>query len=436
MLKSQRITEYLNKTRPIIFIIYAIFAALATYSSMYAFRKPFAAATFDNIEVWGIDLKILMIIFQSVGYLISKLYGIKIVAELKKERRALAIISTITISWLSLLLFALLPLPFNIIFMFTNGFFLGMIWGFVFSYLEGRKYTEILGAGLSVSFIFSSGMVKSIGAMLIGMGISDMWMPFATGGVFFPIMIISVFLLNQIPEPNPEDEALRTKRKVMNYEERVSLFVKYSGALIFLIIGYLMLTTLRDLRDNFAAEMWVSMGFAGSPSVFTLTEIPVSLVILVVLGLLFIIKSNFKALMVSHFIIILGFMILGVSTYMFSLQIISPMLWVILTGAGLYLGYVPFNSMFFDRMIAAFNIKGNVGFLIYLADSIGYLGSLGVLLYKNFGKGEMSYLNFFISSSYFVSAVGIILVLLSARVFILKSKERELSKIELSSNDV
>ncbi len=436
MLKSQRITEYLNKTRPIIFIIYAIFAALATYSSMYAFRKPFAAATFDNIEVWGIDLKILMIIFQSVGYLISKLYGIKIVAELKKERRALAIISTITISWLSLLLFALLPLPFNIIFMFTNGFFLGMIWGFVFSYLEGRKYTEILGAGLSVSFIFSSGMVKSIGAMLIGMGISDMWMPFATGGVFFPIMIISVFLLNQIPEPNPEDEALRTKRKVMNYEERVSLFVKYSGALIFLIIGYLMLTTLRDLRDNFAAEMWVSMGFAGSPSVFTLTEIPVSLIILVVLGLLFIIKSNFKALMVSHFIIILGFMILGVSTYMFSLQIISPMLWVILTGAGLYLGYVPFNSMFFDRMIAAFNIKGNVGFLIYLADSIGYLGSLGVLLYKNFGKGEMSYLNFFISSSYFVSAVGIILVLLSARVFILKSKERELSKIELSSNDV
>jgi hypothetical protein len=279
-------------------------------------------------------------------------------------------------------------------------------------------------------------MVKSIGAMLIGMGISDMWMPFATGGVFFPIMIISVFLLNQIPEPNPEDEALRTKRKVMNYEERVSLFVKYSGALIFLIIGYLMLTTLRDLRDNFAAEMWVSMGFAGSPSVFTLTEIPVSLIILVVLGLLFIIKSNFKALMVSHFIIILGFMILGVSTYMFSLQIISPMLWVILTGAGLYLGYVPFNSMFFDRMIAAFNIKGNVGFLIYLADSIGYLGSLGVLLYKNFGKGEMSYLNFFISSSYFVSAVGIILVLLSARVFILKSKERELSKIELSSNDV
>lgn len=436
MLKSQKITKYLEKTNPFIFIIYAIFAALATYSSMYAFRKPFAAATYSNIEIWGIDLKILMIIFQSVGYLLSKFYGIKVVAELQKEKRALAIISTIGLSWLSLLLFAIIPLSFNVIFMFTNGFFLGMIWGFVFSYLEGRKYTEILGAGLSVSFIFSSGLVKSIGAMLIETGVPEMWMPFATGAIFFPIMIFSVFLLNQIPEPNKEDESLRTKRKEMNYAERKSLFMKFSTALIFLIFGNLMLTTLRDLRDNFAAEMWISMGFAGSPSVFTLTEIPVSLIILVILGLLFVIKNNFRALMVSHFIIIFGFLLLGVSTYLFTKQIISPMLWVILTGAGLYLGYVPFNSMFFDRMIAAFNINGNVGFLIYLADSFGYLGSLGVLLYKNFGENDMSYLNFFINTSYFVSVVGIILISLSARAFILKSKEKEFRKIEISSTSV
>ena len=37
----------------------------------------------------------------------------------------------------------------------------------VFSFLEGRRVSEILGAGLSVSFIVSSGVVKSVGKWLM-----------------------------------------------------------------------------------------------------------------------------------------------------------------------------------------------------------------------------------------------------------------------------
>ena len=69
--------------------------------------------------------------------------------------------------------------------MLLNGLPLGMIWGLVFSYLEGRRQTELLGAGLSVSFIFSSGVVKSVGKVLMqDFGVTQMWMPFLTGLIF------------------------------------------------------------------------------------------------------------------------------------------------------------------------------------------------------------------------------------------------------------
>ncbi len=45
---------------------------------------------------------------------------------------------------------------------------------------------------------------------------------------------------------------------------------------------------------------------------------------------------------------------------------------MILTGAGLYLAYTPFNAMLFDRMVAAIGRAGNAGFLIYIAEASGY----------------------------------------------------------------
>ena len=77
---------------------------------------------------------------------------------------------------------------------------------------------------------------------------------------------------------------------------------------------------------------------------------------------------------------------------------------------GLYLGYIPFNSVFFDRMLATFKYVGTVGFLIYLADSFGYLGSIAVVFYKNFGQPNLSWLEFFLSGGYIISVVGTLLI--------------------------
>ena len=126
--------------------------------------------------------------------------------------------------------------------------------------------------------------------------------------------------------------------------------------------------------------------------------------------------------MVNHLIIFVGMVMIGVSMYLFQEKLISPPLWMILIGTGLYLGYVPFNSIFFDRLLAAFKYVGTVGFLIYVADAFGYLGSIGVLIFKEFGYSQLSWLEFFISAGYLISVAGSMLIAGSMLYFHWKHK--------------
>ena len=77
-------------------------------------------------------------------------------------------------------------------------------------------------------------------------------------------------------------------------------------------------------------------------------------------------------------------------------------------------------------MIATFRIKGNAGYLIYVADAFGYLGSMAVLLYKNFGQSKLSWLRFFINSTYFIAIIGTVIALLSLFYFKRKYKKEPL----------
>ena len=95
------------------FLLTASFAAFITYLSMYAFRKPFTAATFDQLSLWGIDYKILLILSQLFGYTLSKYIGIKIIAELKPEQRTKTLVYLILLAWISLFQIAIIPYPYN-----------------------------------------------------------------------------------------------------------------------------------------------------------------------------------------------------------------------------------------------------------------------------------------------------------------------------------
>jgi len=421
---SSRITTWLSQTTAFKFTLYTSVSAFCLYTCIFALRKTFGVATYEGLRLWGVDYKIWMVISQVIGYMLSKFIGIKVVSELGSNARAKGILLMVSIASLSWLFFAITPPPYNLIFLFFNGLPLGMVWGLVFGYLEGRKFTEVLGASLSVSFIFSAGFAKTIGGFIMAdWGTSEFWMPFVSACLFFPPLLLFLWLLDKIPPPTPEDELLRTKRKPMTGKERVQFTLTFLPGLVLLVLTYMLLTAFRDFRDNFSAEIWQSLGYGDKPSIFTQTEVPVTIVVLIVIGSLMVIKNNYKAMIINHIIVLLGMVTVGLSTLAFERDLISAPVWMVLVGMGLYFGYIQFNSIFFDRLIATFRYVSTVGFLIYLADSFGYLCSVGVLLYKEFGNSQLSWLNFFIQTGYVLSFAGSILIVLSLIYFHARYKQ-------------
>lgn len=388
--------------------VYALMAAFSTYFAMYAFRKPFSVATYEAIEGWTfqIDFKIAIVICQVLGYAVSKLIGVRVVSEASPNRRGAMILGFIAMSWVALILFAILPANWKILAIFMNGLPLGMIWGLVFSYMEGRRISEIIGAGLCASFIVSSGFVKSVGRWLIvDQGVPDVWMPAATGLLFMPMLAISVFFLVQTPPPNAADQAERKERVPMHAAERRAFFFQNAFGLTLLILAYVVLTALRDFRDNFAVEIWSAVGFADTPAIFTLSELPVAAIVLVFMASTIVLKSNRNAVLTHHWIIMAGAGIVALATFGFQMGVIGPVGWIIAVGAGLYMGYVPYNCILVDRMTAALKTPGNAAFFMYLADTSGYAGSVGLMLYKNFGAPNLPWLNFFTGFCYIASGL-------------------------------
>ena len=416
----------------LVIAVVAALAAFSTYTCMYAFRKAFAAGTFEDLTFLNIDYKVLLVIAQVLGYTLSKFYGIRFISEIKGKNRGRTIIFLIAFAWISLLGFALVPAPYNIIFLFLNGFPLGMIWGLVFSYLEGRRTTEFMAAVMSVSMIFASGFVKTIGrTLIVDYHVNEFWMPFVTGLIFIIPLVICVLIMEIIPPPNELDKQSRIERVPMDATQRRKFLLNFLPGILLTIIIYTLLTIMRDVRDNFEVEIWAGLGINNS-SIYTHIDSLISVVVLIFMGLLILIRNNLKAFTVIHLLIISGCITIGISTYLYQQQYISPTVWMTLAGLGLYMGYLPYNAIFFERMIASFEYKSNVGFVMYLADAMGYLGSISVLLLKQFGDNTRSWTDFFEQGIYTVAFIGGISAICSLIYFLRKAyRQKSHSKPEL-----
>ena len=403
--------------------LFAAVVVFLTYTMIFGFRKSYTVCTFDGLRFAGLNYKTILVLSQMIGYLMAKFYGIKFISELKRLGRYKIILLLVGIAWAAWFFFAVVPPPYNAVFLFINGFPLGMLWGVVFSYVEGRRSTDFIGAALAVSFIFSSGFVKSVGGwLLLEFHLSEFWVPFATGLVFALPLLLFIYLIEKIPPPDEADIAARMNRTPMNAADRKKFVKSFLPGLIACVVVYSFATIFRDLRDNFSADMWKEMGYLNQPAIFSKTETPITLIVLVLIGSMVLIKNSYKALMLAHVFITIGFVLAGISTFFFSRQQLDPVWWMTAVGLGLYMVYIPFNSVFFERLIATFRFTGNVGFLIYLADSFGYMGSVGVLLSKEIFKVKLNWVEFFSNSVMWLSVAGTIITIFSAYYFKQKRK--------------
>ncbi len=412
------LTNQLKKSK-FLFIAWSIVAAFGAYFCMYAFRKPFTAGTYKGYYFYGMDYKSILIIAQVFGYMISKFIGIKIISELKPKNRQRLIIGLILFAETSLLLFGLANPPYNFVFLFFNGLPLGMVWGIVFSYLEGRRFTEVLGMGLSISLIVSSGILKTVYFAIHSWlpSVSVFWLPCVIGLFFLPVFLFFVWMLSVIPAPSDTDKLLRTERLPMTAEDKRIVLKDVGWGILCFVLMYTLLATMRDFRDNFSVEIWNEIQPSWDKTVFLKTEMITGLVVLTCVGCLSLIRNNIKGFWGTQWLITFGVLLCGGSTLLFQLHILQPFWWMLLTGMGLFIAYIPIQVAVFERMIAVFKIKANAGFFIYICDSIGYLGSVALLLYKEFFMKDLSWSNVLMQFSYLVTLISLVLLVIIALFF-------------------
>lgn len=408
-------------------ILIALFAAAVsflTYASVYAYRKPFTVAEFNGLQYGGISYQSLLIICQVTGYMISKFFGIKFIAELKRRGRWKAGAVLLGTAWISLLFFAIIPAPYALVCLVINGFALGFMWGIVFSYVEGRRTTDFIGAVMAVSFIFAGGFTRSVAKwLMLEYGITENWMPFATGAIFALPLVFFIYLLEKIPPPDEDDMQNRAIRLPMNREQRGQFLKKFSLGIVIITAVYMLLTIMRDVRDNFMANMWAELGYGGNYRIFTKTEITISVIVLLMMALLVTVRRNMQAFQIIHVLVLAGFITACLSSVFFFNGELNGAVWMQLTGLGLYMAYIPFNCLFFERLIAVFKTSGNAGFLMYFIDAFGYLASTAIIVIKELMRVDRNWVSFFSGGVIVFSAMGMAGIIVSLIYFNKKYKQ-------------
>jgi hypothetical protein len=288
------------------------------------------------------------------------------------------------------------PFELKPLFLFCNGLMLGLVFGCVFAYLEGRRATESLVAGLCASFIMASGTVKTVGATLMQeYHVSPYWMPFATGAIFWLPLMVGVWMLQQVPPPDAFDVAARSERSPFNGVERRSFFTRYSTGFCLLILVMVLMTVFRSVRDDYAPEIWTNLGVA-RPAIFALSEVLVAFVVTALSATVVLVRDNYRAFVTGMSVCGGGFLIALATascyqgTDRWTEQ--SAFLFMVLLGIGFYIPYMLFHTAIYERVTAMLREKSNAGFLLYLGDSGGYL--LTVVMMAVFDLALKDRLNF------------------------------------------
>lgn len=384
-----------------LFVIWAGGTALVSYSLVYALRKPFTAAEFEGLRAFGMDYKIAVSIIQLLGYVCAKMLGIKFISELRPENRLQFIIGSAALSEVSLLAFALLPVPANIFALFFNGLSLGCMWGVLFSFLEGRRTTDILASIMGVSMALSSGVAKSLGLYALHtLHVDEMWMPALIGAVAFPLLCLTGWMMTRFPKPTEADVAARSERVTLNGRQRRELFRRFMPVLLLLFMANLLLTVQRDIKEDFIVCI---IDVSTVPSwAFAYLDGIATLVLLAMFAILATVGSHLRVLCTLLGVSTAGMALLAfVGAYQTQLGMPTT-LWLFMQTLCIDIAYLSFQTIFFERFIAYFRLHANVGFFIITIDFIGYLGTLGILVFKELGAPNIDWPLFYNEMSIWV----------------------------------
>jgi hypothetical protein len=235
-------------------------------------------------------------------------------------------------------------------------------------------------------------------------------MPAVTAALFVPPMALCLLIMSKLPPPDARDIAERTERAPMDRAARSRLLRELGGPLAFLVALYVLLSVYRDLRDTFMADVLKELNQPAPAGLFAQVESFAGLGVLLSLSGLWFIRNHWRALAAYHVVVVIGTTLVGASNWLFRAGQIPTFWWLALSGLGIYLAYVPFNSIFFDRLLAATRRVGTASFLIYVADASGYAASVVLYLGRLFGLKNISWTQLTWSTGWLLTAAAPLLL--------------------------
>ena len=155
----------------------------------------------------------------------------------------------------------------------------------------------------------------------------------------------------------------------------------------------------------------------------------------VILGMMFFVKDHAKALSMLFKLIITGMIVMSVVSFGQPTFHLSPVIWLFIQSICLYIVYLTFQTIFFDRFIACFQIKGNVGFFIVTTDFLGYTGTVLVLVIKEFLSPDIHWATFY---NQLAGYVGIFcgIMFLCSYIYLYKRSKNSIKEKSACKNDI
>ena len=391
---------------PIALAAWCTVSAFGTYACMYGFRKPFTAGVYVS-DPFSPGFKALLVSAQVLGYTASKAMGIRVIAEMAPRRRIATLFGLIAVAEAAWILLGLLPPSFGAICLFLNGLPLGMVFGLVLGFLEGRRLSEAFITGLCCSFILADGLSKTVGLRLLEAGVPERWMPAAAGAIFALPLWGFAWMLGQIPPPTDSDVVARTERQPLNQSERWAFLKRHGLPVLLIITAYTLVTLLRSVRADFSRELWQALGSPGAAMVFTRSEVWVTLAVIIPMGLMARIRDNRRAFYAGLAVSCLGLAIVAGACLAWRHGGIEAFGFMVAVGIGLYLPYIAVHATLFERFIALTRDRANLGFLMYLADTGGYLAVCVVMLTRGRLMTADGVLPLFLDAGLTIAVLGI-----------------------------
>ena len=236
-----------------------------------------------------------------------------------------------------------------------------------------------------------------------------------------PLLVFMGYMLKRLPQPTEEDIALRNERVTLDGNGRKRLFRGYAPILTLLFVGNFMLLVLRDIKEDFLVNI-IDVSTISS-WLFAQVDGMVTLIILGIFAMMSLINSNYRVLQVLLAMVIGGAGTISYLAFNYDALQLPTLYWLFLQSLSLYIVYLSFQTLFFERFIACFKIKGNVGFFIATIDFIGYTGTVCVLLFKEFCSPDINWMEFY---NQFSGWVGIVcsIAFIGSAIYLLKKNQK------------